>query len=268
MHFEQPIRGKQVRKQRLWARNLRQLGWGRGWGRRQGAVGGAGAVPAGGRVRPDADPAAAQGSDWREDEAALAALDRIEAEPWVAAVDRERRAAGAEASTTSGSKRQGEAIRLRRGRRASPTWPPAAATPSTSGAPTRPRRCTSATSATSRSATRSPRSLKQAGARVENRSLICDVGRSMGEAMAGVATRAGEQHSGPDGDEKSDHFVGFCYADYVTASKNGGLGDDGAEDSVARESALVRRQGRRADDARPRAATRRRSNCGRRPAPG
>jgi arginyl-tRNA synthetase len=57
----------------------------------------------------------------------------------------------------------------------------------------------------------------------------------MGEAMAGVATRAGED-VGPDANEKSDHFVGFCYADYVTASRNGGVGDDSAEDSVAREA--------------------------------
>jgi arginyl-tRNA synthetase len=81
--------------------------------------------------------------------------------------------------------------------------------------------------------------LAQAGATVEHRSLICDVGRSMGEAMAGVVASGGEQGRGPDGDEKSDHFVGWCYADYVKASReNGGDGDDGAEDSVARESSL------------------------------
>jgi len=82
--------------------------------------------------------------------------------------------------------------------------------------------------------------LAQAGARVEHRSLICDVGRSMGEAMAGVVSSGREQpRGGPDGDEKSDHFVGWCYADYVKASRqNGSDGDDGAEDSVARESSL------------------------------
>jgi hypothetical protein len=78
-------------------------------------------------------------------------------------------------------------------------------------------------------------SLRQGGGRVENRSLICDVGRSMGEAMAGIAARGGDL-GGPDGGQKSDHFVGYCYADYVTASR--ASGDDGAEDSVARESAL------------------------------
>ena len=81
-------------------------------------------------------------------------------------------------------------------------------------------------------------SLTQAGARVEHRSLICDVGRSMGEAMAGVVG-SGRDRPGPDGGEKSDHFVGSCYADYVTAGRaNGAGGDDGAEDSVARESSL------------------------------
>ena len=83
-------------------------------------------------------------------------------------------------------------------------------------------------------------SLTQAGGRVEHRSLICDVGRSMGEAMAGVAGSGGEE-DWSEGSEKSDHFVGDCYAEYVTAGRqNGGVGvaDDGAEDSVARESSL------------------------------
>jgi arginyl-tRNA synthetase len=83
-------------------------------------------------------------------------------------------------------------------------------------------------------------SLTQAGGRVEHRSLICDVGRSMGEAMAGVVERSGGDgpNWGPEGEEKSDHFVGACYAEYVQAGRaNGGEGD-GAEDSVAREEAL------------------------------
>ncbi len=83
--------------------------------------------------------------------------------------------------------------------------------------------------------------LAQGGGRVEHRSLICDVGRSMGEAMAGVAERSGHDQPGlgPDGEQKSDHFVGACYADYVKAGRrSGGDGDDGAEDSVARESSM------------------------------
>jgi arginyl-tRNA synthetase len=80
--------------------------------------------------------------------------------------------------------------------------------------------------------------LEQAGARVERRSLICDVGRSMGEAMAGVVKSGRDQQVWPDGEEKSDHFVGACYADYVKAGRAAGGEDDDAEDSVARESAL------------------------------
>jgi arginyl-tRNA synthetase len=84
--------------------------------------------------------------------------------------------------------------------------------------------------------------LRVGGAKVENRSLICDVGRSMGEAMAGVvASGRADDDLGAEGGsgEKSDHFVGLCYSEYVAASRNGaGDGDDGAEDSVAREAAL------------------------------
>jgi arginyl-tRNA synthetase len=75
---------------------------------------------------------------------------------------------------------------------------------------------------------------KQAGAQVERRSLISDAGRSMGEAMAGV-TMSGRGAS-PNGTEKSDHFVGVCYADYVAS---GGLFAaeelERAEDSHTRE---------------------------------
>jgi arginyl-tRNA synthetase len=86
-------------------------------------------------------------------------------------------------------------------------------------------------------------SLRQGGARVEHRSLICDVGRSMGEAMAGVVSSGREQQLGADGEEKSDHFVGACYASYVKAGRaNGGAEEDSAEDSVARESALYNDQ--------------------------
>jgi arginyl-tRNA synthetase len=80
--------------------------------------------------------------------------------------------------------------------------------------------------------------LRTGGARVENRSLICDVGRSMGEAMAGVvASGRADDELGSEGGEKSDHFVGLCYADYVKAGREA-MGDDGAEDSVAREAAI------------------------------
>jgi arginyl-tRNA synthetase len=80
--------------------------------------------------------------------------------------------------------------------------------------------------------------LRSGGARVENRSLICDVGRSMGEAMAGiVASGRSDDALGSENGEKSDHFVGLCYSEYVRSGRQGS-GDDGAEDSVARETAL------------------------------
>jgi arginyl-tRNA synthetase len=82
--------------------------------------------------------------------------------------------------------------------------------------------------------------LAQAGGRVEHRSLICDVGRSMGEAMAGVFTSGEEAEVEPSA--KSDHFVGACYAEYVRAGRAGNelFEDDGAEDSVARESTMYK----------------------------
>jgi arginyl-tRNA synthetase len=180
-------------------------------------------------------PRLPQGVEWRDDAEAQAALDRIEPEPWVASLDRE----GEQPTVRLADEwieAQGEEIRS--GARGDGEFAEMAADDSYAvyfwGANT--------TKALHIGHLRNlavgnaiAGALKQAGARVENRSLICDVGRSMGEAMAGVATRAGEE-SGPDADEKSDHFVGFCYADYVTASRNGGHGDDGAEDSVARES--------------------------------
>jgi hypothetical protein len=79
--------------------------------------------------------------------------------------------------------------------------------------------------------------LTQAGAQVERRSLISDAGRSMGEAMAGVLMSGRQASAWPDGNEKSDHFVGVCYANYVAS---GGLfapeqGLERPEDSHTRE---------------------------------
>jgi arginyl-tRNA synthetase len=191
------------------------------------------------RPEPDFDlmliPRLPKGVDWREDAEARAALDRIEAEPWIASIDR----GGNQPTARFGDEwieAEGETIRS--GARDDGQFADMAAENKYAvyfwGANT--------TKALHIGHLRNlavgnaiAGALTQAGARVENRSLICDVGRSMGEAMAGVATRAGED-AGPDASQKSDHFVGFCYADYVTASRNGGFGDDGAEDSVARES--------------------------------
>ena len=76
--------------------------------------------------------------------------------------------------------------------------------------------------------------LEEAGAKVERRSIICDVGRSMGEAMAGVVQSGRHTQSWPDGGQKSDHFVGYCYADYVKSGR-AGSGEGDPEDSLARE---------------------------------
>jgi arginyl-tRNA synthetase len=191
------------------------------------------------RPEPDFDlmliPRLPKGADWREDAEAVAALDRIEAEPWVAALDREGRqptirladewieATGD--AIRSGERSNGEFADMATGKKYAVYFWGANTTKALHIGHLRNLAVGAAIAG----------ALKQAGGKVDNRSLICDVGRSMGEAMAGVATRAGEE-AGPDSNQKSDHFVGFCYADYVTASRNGGVGDDGAEDSVARES--------------------------------
>jgi len=180
-------------------------------------------------------PRLPKGADWREDAAAREALDRIEAEPWVASLSRDGDKVTVRladewiesegAAIRSGAEGDAEYAEMAAGNRYAVYFWGANTTKALHIGHLRNLAVGQAIAG----------ALKQAGAEVENRSLICDVGRSMGEAMAGVATRAGED-AGPDANQKSDHFVGFCYADYVTASRNGGLGDDGAEDSVARES--------------------------------
>lgn len=78
--------------------------------------------------------------------------------------------------------------------------------------------------------------LAQAGGRVERRSRISDMGRAMGEAMAGVMQSGRHKQGWSEGDEKSDHFVGACYADYVAAGGAIATGDlEQAEDSLSRE---------------------------------
>jgi arginyl-tRNA synthetase len=77
--------------------------------------------------------------------------------------------------------------------------------------------------------------LAEAGGQVERRSIICDIGRSMGEAMAGVLRSGRHQQLRAENGEKSDHFVGYCYADYVKAGSPNGLGSDHPADSLTRE---------------------------------
>jgi hypothetical protein len=42
----------------------------------------------------------------------------------------------------------------------------------------------------------------------------------MGEAMAGVMKSGRHAQAWPDRNEKSDHFVGCCYAEYVAAGRS------------------------------------------------
>jgi arginyl-tRNA synthetase len=178
--------------------------------------------------------------DWRQDEVSRQALERIEAEPWVETVGGEgeelllRLDSGwveqAGARLEAGAGIDGAHADLAAGRRYAVYFWGANTTKALHIGHLRNLAVGHALGAV----------LEQAGAQVERRSLICDVGRSMGEAMAGVVERSGgDQPSlGPDGEEKSDHFVGACYADYVTAGRAASGADDGAEDSVARESSI------------------------------
>ena len=83
--------------------------------------------------------------------------------------------------------------------------------------------------------------LQQAGAHVERRSRISDMGRGMGEAMAGVLHSDRHAQGLSNIDSKSDHFVGMCYADYVSAAAARAHSTpnpdklEQAEDSLSRE---------------------------------
>jgi arginyl-tRNA synthetase len=175
-------------------------------------------------------------ADWREDAEAVAVLDRIGAEPWVEAIAREEEAPrlrldGGWIEETGAALESGETAAADRdlaadSRYAVYFWG-ANTTKALHIGHLRNLALGNAIGA----------SLSQAGARVEHRSLICDVGRSMGEAMAGVVNSGRDQQVGLDGGLKADHFVGACYSDYVKAGRTDSE-DDGAEDSVARESAM------------------------------
>lgn len=175
---------------------------------------------------------------WREDRAALAALEQIEREPWVAAVERGEKNAwlrlddewvakrgaeleqGAEAVAGCGEPAAGRRFALN-------FWD-ANSTKALHIGHLRNLALGNALGA----------ALAEAGGEIERRSIICDVGRSMGEAMAGVV-RSGKYPQGSDGNGvKSDHFVGYCYADYVRNGTGGaalGLAQDHPADSLTRE---------------------------------
>ncbi|HTU77376.1 MAG TPA: arginine--tRNA ligase [Solirubrobacteraceae bacterium] len=183
---------------------------------------------------------------WREDPESLGALERIEREPWVRSVLRRQdevrllvddgwiETAGA--ALEAGGSAEGALADLAQGRRYSVQFWDANATKALHVGHLRNLAIGNALAA----------ALAQAGGRVERRSLISDAGRSMGEAMAGIVKSGRHTQSWPDGSQKSDHFVGVCYADYVA---DGALLSNGEpeqpEDSLTRELEL---RGDTADD--------------------
>jgi hypothetical protein len=173
--------------------------------------------------------------NWQGDPESLKALERIEAEPWVDTLTRtdegvelrlddswiETRGAALEA----GGGAEAELGELARGGRYAIQFWDANATKALHVGHLRNLALGNALAA----------SLEQGGGEVERRSVISDAGRSMGEAMAGIIRSGHHTSAWPEGDQKSDHFVGLCYADYVAA---GGFADEGIderEDSLTRE---------------------------------
>ncbi len=173
---------------------------------------------------------------WREDTEALAALERIEGAPCVAELDREGRqvwlrlgdewVARTGSALVSGEADDSANADIAAGETYALNFWDANSTKALHIGHLRNLALGNALGA----------ALTEAGGRVERRSIICDVGRSMGEAMAGVL--ASGRHSGslPDNGQKSDHFVGACYAEYVKSGPtlNGHAGEEPG-DSLTRE---------------------------------
>jgi tRNA synthetases class I (R) len=178
----------------------------------------------------------ARSPDWRQDPVSLTALEQLEAEPWVERVIRDRDAVrlcltdgwieSAGAALEAGGSPEAPLTELASGQRFSVQFWDANATKALHIGHLRNLAIGNALAA----------ALAQAGAQVERRSRISDMGRAMGEAMAGVMASGRQAQGWSEGDQKSDHFVGLCYADYVAAS-NGVLEAelDQPEDSLSRE---------------------------------
>ncbi len=175
---------------------------------------------------------------WREDPASLAELERIAAEPWTSAVVHDDDGVRLRLDDTwletvgamleAGGCAETTLADLARGRRYSVQFWDANATKALHVGHLRNLAIGNALAA----------ALAQAGGQVERRSLISDAGRAMGEAMAGVMACGRHARSWPDGDEKSDHFVGECYAEYVAAAGPLAGADAELEDSLTRELSL------------------------------
>jgi arginyl-tRNA synthetase len=174
-------------------------------------------------------------ADWQDDAESLRALTRVEQQPWVRSLTRDRDAVRvsladgwvelAGAALEAGGSAETHLADIADGRRVSVQFWDANATKALHVGHLRNLAIGNALSA----------ALAQAGAKVERRSRISDMGRAMGEAMAGVVQSGRHVQGFADG-EKSDHFVGECYADYVAA---GGMlqsaEQEQAEDSLSRE---------------------------------
>ena len=172
---------------------------------------------------------------WQEDPESLQALERIEGEPWVDTLT--RKDDGAElclddgwiettgAALEAGGGDEAELGDLARAKRYAIQFWDANATKALHVGHLRNLTLGNALAA----------SLEQGGGEVERRSVISDAGRSMGEAMAGIIRSGHHTSAWPDGDQKSDHFVGLCYADYVAAGGFAEEGIDEREDSLTRE---------------------------------
>jgi arginyl-tRNA synthetase len=172
---------------------------------------------------------------WQQDAESLRVLARLEQEPWVRSLTRDRNAVRVVladgwieltgAALEAGGSAETHLSDIADGRRVSVQFWDANATKALHVGHMRNLAIGNALSA----------ALAQAGAKVERRSRITDLGRAMGEAMAGVLQSGRHVQGFADG-EKSDHFVGECYADYVAS---GGVlqatEQEQAEDSLSRE---------------------------------
>jgi arginyl-tRNA synthetase len=185
--------------------------------------------------------------DWREDADSLQTLQQIEREPWVNGVTHDGEGVQlrlddgwietAGAALEAGGSAEAMLSDLAHGQRISVQFWDANATKALHAGHLRNLAIGNALAA----------ALAQAGAQVERRSLISDAGRSMGEAMAGVLHSGRHTPSWPAGGEKSDHFVGVCYADYVAASQSAGA--EAAEEIEHPEDSLTRELTLRGDAA-------------------
>jgi arginyl-tRNA synthetase len=171
---------------------------------------------------------------WREDAEGLAALERIEADPCIAEVDRGGRQVSArlsnawieQAGASLAAGEPADHTDLAAGETYALNFWDANSTKALHIGHLRNLALGNALGA----------ALSEAGGRVEQRSIICDVGRSMGEAMAGVVRSGRHTQASFENGEKSDHFVGACYAEYVKSGPSfDGGGQDDPGDSLSRE---------------------------------